>query len=137
MEVLVAALIIGMALAAMARLWSFSYNVTLRTDDSGVAYNLARQAIERIKLSGFVFAPEGTTTRYYGPDGLGESSTAQSNSRYTVSIVVTTDRWMTNASTGITTPAPTAKRDVAVTVRLRGTNEVIHTEGCSLVRSGV
>src|SRR6185437_3642779 len=57
-EVLVAALIVGVCIASLVSLWSFSFMTTRDSDDQDIAYTLARNAIETVKQTGFAFTPE-------------------------------------------------------------------------------
>lgn len=137
MEILIASLLATVVLMGLVRLWQFSYGMTLSTDDRGVAYNIARKAIENVRTTGFKYTADGTVIRYFGPDGLSESQTATANSRYKLTLVVTTDRFITNSQTGAQEPAPLALRTVAATVTLHPQGTVLHTSGCTLSRSGV
>jgi len=137
MEVLIASLLATVVLMGLVRLWQFSYGMTLATDDRGVAYNLARQAIEKIRTTGFAHTAEGASTRYFGGDGLNETQNPTADSRYRMNIVVTTDRFITNTQTGAQEPAPLALRQVGIQVLVYPSGTVLHTTGCTLSRSGI
>jgi len=72
-ELLVALLLLAVAISGLAGLWSFGFNTTRRSQDTGVAYNIARREIEKARNLGFMILPETTTTITY--DGLGNPTT--------------------------------------------------------------
>jgi Tfp pilus assembly protein PilV len=134
-EVLVAALVVGVNLAAMVSLWYFSYNVTAEDEDRMLAYNLARETMESIKETGFWNTPEvsasSPTVHYYdGTETLQDSN--HSAARYTVSSSVVSSSY----SSG-TTPADNATRTVTITVALSANGQTLYTTGTFLVRYGI
>jgi Tfp pilus assembly protein PilV len=136
-ESLVASLLATVVLMGLVRLWGFGYKMTMSTNDKAIAYNLARQTTERVRGTGFNITLDGTDIRYYDAAGLGESYTQTSAHRFRVTLVVTTDRLMTNSQTGATQPAPTALRTAKITVTLIPTNEVLQQTTTHLARAGV
>ena len=93
-EVLVAAGIVGINLAAMTSLWHFSYHMTGLIDDKGIACNLARQTMESIKQTGFTYTAEAPTAspvlHYFGTHQENLDAAA-STARYRVSSTIISD----------------------------------------------
>jgi len=137
MEILIASLLATVVLMGLVRLWQFSYGMTLSTDDRGVAYNIARKAIENLRTTGFKYTTEGTAIRYFGPDGLNETQNPSADSRYKLTLAVTTDRFIINTQTGAQEPAPLALRQVVATVTSYPNGAVLHTSGCTFSRAGI
>src|SRR5207247_1888532 len=52
-ETLIGLLIVGVCIASMVSLWSFSYSLTNKNDARGAEYNIARKTLERFKQTGF------------------------------------------------------------------------------------
>src|SRR5438552_578480 len=52
-EILISVLLLSLSLAAMASLWGFSRKITERSRDTAEYFAIARQEIERDKLTGF------------------------------------------------------------------------------------
>jgi type II secretory pathway pseudopilin PulG len=75
-ELLVATLLLGVALGGLIAIWPFGYNVTRRSQDVAIGYNIARQEVERAKNVGFMLLPEATWTTGY--DGLGQPTSDES-----------------------------------------------------------
>lgn len=135
-EVLVAALILGVSLAAMVGLWYFSANMTASAEDTAVAYNLARKAIEGAKETGFFNTPEASTstpvTHYYdASESLQDGTPSAARYRVTTSVVSSS-----YASGSTTVPANNATRTVIVTVFLSSNGSALYSTGTYLVRSG-
>jgi uncharacterized protein (TIGR02598 family) len=136
-EVLVASLVAAVALLGMVRLWSFSFNTTRATDQQGVGYNIGRQALERVKMSGFDYTTEGSTLRYYKADGSGEASSQQSTSAFCLALTVASDKLAVHSQTGEKRPAPNALRDVAVVVTRLEDGRKVFVGRTNLARSGL
>jgi hypothetical protein len=134
-EVLVSSLILSLSLLAALSLYGFSMNLIDKTGDEGVAYNIARKALENAREAGFsgVNLPEGTLTLYYDSVGTSEGGTQQSTSRFRMLRTVTSDKHVI----GSTNPAPNAVRSVVIEVSYVGSGDVIERTGTVLVRSGV
>jgi hypothetical protein len=130
-------MVAAVALLGMVRLWSFSFNTTRASDQQGVGYNLGRQAIERIKLTGFDYTTEGSVVRYYNEQGKDESSVVKSSSRFRMDVAITTDKLEYHSETGETRPAWNALRDVLVQVRRLEDNRVVFSGRTNLARSGL
>jgi len=64
-ELLVAVVILGLALAGLMGLWTFSFGATGHSQTIGVAYNVARREIERQRTVGYLLAPDGTVANGY------------------------------------------------------------------------
>ncbi len=86
-ELLVALLLIGVAVAGLVALWPFGFTMTRLSQDLGVGYNVARQEMERAKNIGYLVLPEASWTAGY--DGLG-NPTADEDPHYTATASVTT-----------------------------------------------
>lgn len=136
-EVLVAAVVLGLSLTAMVGMFFFSQNLTALTDDSTTSYNLARQQVESIKALGFKYAPEGTSTAYVDRAGLNPVATQDANSYYRVVTVITSDRFAYNATTNTYSVADLALRTVTVTVTRLNDNRQLSLLATYLTRSGV
>lgn len=155
-EVLVAALVIAVSLAATVSLWQFAYNITGQTDDTGTAYSIGRRAIEKIRQTGFRQTPIGTAQQvgdsdpavytatytavaYYDRDGSAESVSQTATSLYQATTTVTTTYAIQapSASGAIYVPADDAVRSVTVTVAALSTGATVCRMGTLLVRSGV
>ena len=137
MEVLVASMVAAVALLGMVRLWSFSFNTTRASDQQGVGYNVGRQALERIKMTGFDFTAEGAVVRYYNAAGTAETSTRGANSAFRLTADVKTDKLGYHSETGQVRPAPDALREVLVTVQRVEDNRVVFVGRTNLARSGL
>ncbi len=127
-EALVASLILALSVMAMISLWYFSFGITTKADNVGAAYTVGRHAMERVKLSGFDFAAEGTTTLYYDHLGGSESATQGANSRMRV---------VTSVSSQGGYPSYSSYRTVKITVTLLDTGETLYTTGAELVKRGI
>src|ERR1041384_6912879 len=96
-EVLIGLALFALSLTATVKLWTFGVFVTRDVEEYGVAYSLGRQALERVKQSGFDKTAEGTSNVYYDAWEGNESSSQINSSRYRVTVVVTSDRLATNS----------------------------------------
>lgn len=133
-EVLFAAALLAVTLMTLGQLWVFGFNMTTRNDDTGVAYQLARIAVEQTKEIGFYNAPEGTVTTYY--DVQENVVTGVSVAcRYSVVVAITSSS--TVAGSSPVAPSNTALRTVIVTVTDTQTGTMLYQTGTYLVRSGV
>lgn len=137
MEVLVASLVAAVALLGMVRLWSFSFNTTRASDQQGVGYNLGRQALERIKLTGFDYTTEGSVVRWYNGLGKDESTIVKRDSIYRMDVGIQTDKLAYHSETGELRPAWNALRDVLVQVRRLEDNRIVFSGRTNLTRSGL
>lgn len=136
-EVLVASMVAAVALLGMVRLWSFSFNTTRASDQQGVGYNLGRQALERIKMSGFDYTTEGSVIRYYDGKGQNESSSRQATSTYRLELTVKTDKLAYNSESGEVRPAWNGLRDVLVQVDRLQDDRTVFSGRTNLARSGL
>lgn len=145
---LVAGVIVAVSLAAIASLFSFSFNMTQRNDEKSVAYNIARIEMEYIRSEGFSNAlitrdstgtitskfKDGSRVTYY--DGAGNKLANSTGAAYSSTLVISSDRSDT-MNDGSLRPAADATRTVIITVRELGGGTAVHTDGTLLVRSGV
>jgi Tfp pilus assembly protein PilV len=134
-ELLVASLLLCIGLMGLVNTWAFSFRVTQNTDNRGTAYVLARQALERVKMSGFNGTAEGTTTAYYN----GNQETAAAAAAYfTVTTSVVSDS-VQSGTAGVAgaVPAPEALRTATVTVKLSSSGLALFTTSTYLVRAGI
>ena len=99
-----------------------------------MAYNLARQATEQIRQTGFTNTPEGSTSAYYNLSEVSVSAAATS-ARYEVVSSVTSSVTVPGSSPG--QPATDALRTVVVTVTLVSSGQVLFQSGCYLVNGGI
>lgn len=134
-ELLVASLLLCIGLMGLVNTWAFSFRVTQNTDDRGVAYVLARQAMERVKMSGFTNTAEGTSTAYYT---AGQATTTVGSAYFTVTTSVVSDQ-VQSGTAGVAgaTPGPEALRTVTVTVQLSASGQKLFTTSTYLVRAGI
>ena len=137
MEVLVASMVAAVALLGMVRLWSFSFNTTRASDQQGVGYNLGRQALERIKLTGFDYTTEGTVVRYYNGQGKDESGVQKRDSIYRMDVTIATDKLAYHSESGETRPAWNGLREVLVQVRRLEDSRTVFSGRTNLARSGL
>jgi len=117
--------------------WAFSFRVTQNTDDKGIAYSLARQAVERIKMTGFTNTAEGTTVSYYNLNQAAASSgTTQAYFKVTTSVV---SDLIQSGTAGVSGAVPTneALRMVTVTVQNASTSTTLFSTKAYLVRAGI
>ena len=127
-EALIAVVIMFTSVAAMVSLWDFSFRMTTNADNEGVAYTIGRHETERIKQSGFDFAPEGSYTTYYSALGVAHS-VQQDGDRFRVTTTVT--------SMGAY-PSYDSTRTVTVTVvSLLPKVETLYRTGTLLVKAGI
>jgi Tfp pilus assembly protein PilV len=136
-EVMVAGIIISIGVMALVSMWSFSYRMTMKSEDTGMSYVLARQATEAARIQGFTSAAEGTATTYYS-GGFSVVSGDSASARYKVVTSVTSSA-VSSGTIGQAgaVPATTAIRTVSVTVSLKSTNEVMHRMATYLVSGGI
>lgn len=133
-EVMIAGLLMSVGIMGLVSMWAFSFNMTVRTDDKGVAYCLGRRALEQVKFNTFKTAAEGTYTYYYDGNQAAVSSTA---ARYRVTVSVVSDQ-VKSGTAGVAgaQPADAALRTVTVTVQLHTSGEVLYQTATYLVRAG-
>ena len=138
LEVMVAALIVGSSLASLVSAWRFSYFMTIRVDDKGVAYSLARQTLETVKQTGFTNTAEITAAapvvHYFDAQEQNQDMTPAA-ARYKVTLSVVSDALAAGSSPAA--PASDALRTVTVTVLLLQTGETLYQTGAYLARAGV
>jgi Tfp pilus assembly protein PilV len=136
-ELLVAALLMSIGLMGMVQMWAFSYTMTSRTDDLSIAYNLGRQEMERVKMSGFTGAAEGTVDKYYDVNQVYLGSTP-GTSRFHCSVSVVSSAVKSGSiGTAGAVPDDAALRTVTVTVRRTGSAGSLYTSSTYLVKGGV
>ena len=97
MEILISSMIIGICLAGMVSLWYFSYRLSQKTDQYGIAYTVGREAMERSKKLGYQYSSPGVSTFYYDNNGSRESSTQTADLSFKA--VVTTTAGTVGAGT--------------------------------------
>lgn len=136
-ELLVASLLLCIGLMGLVNTWAFSFRVTQNTDDRGVAYILARQAMERVKMSGFANTAEGTTTAYYTASQATTTS-GSSTAYFSVVTSVVSDQ-MQSGTSGIAggVPSQQALRTVTVTVNRVPSGQKVFSTSTYLVRAGI
>lgn len=134
-ETLVAGLLLSIGIMGLVSIWLVSFRVTENTDNAAIAYNLGRHALERIKLSGFPSAAEGTSDYYY--DG-NQTVVSAGSSRFWVTTSVVSDSVESGTSGQAgAVPADDALRTVTITVRLQSTAAVLYTTSTYLARAGI
>jgi len=134
-EIMVAGVLLSIGLMGLVNVWLFSFRVTTNTDDKVIAYNLGRQAMERVKMAGFTSAAEGSSDEYYTGDQVLTPSGGTWRFRVTTNIVSDQVKSGTPGVAGAV-PADTALRTVTITVRLVGTAEILYQTTTYLVRAG-
>jgi len=130
-EVLCAAVIVGVCLAAIVTTWSVSFTIAGNADRASIGYTLGRRALEEVKETGFQDSTEGTSTVYYDGSGGNRSTVASNVHTYSVVTTVATD--VMNGAV----PASTALRTVSVTVTVRSTGATVYTCSTYLARAGI
>jgi prepilin-type N-terminal cleavage/methylation domain-containing protein len=118
-EVLVATMILSVLIAGSVSAWVFMLNLTVKVDNSGVAYSLGRQSIERIKQTGFF-----NTTEVAGGNHVYKVVT---------SVISGTP---IDIGGGVIKPADDTLRTVTVSVYSWPGNLLIYTMGTYLARAG-
>ncbi len=133
---MIASLLLCIGVMGLVNAWVFSLRVTQITDDRGIAYNLGRQAVERVKMSGFTNAAEGPSTLYY--DGNQVAQGGASTARYSVSTNVVSDA-MQSGTAGVAggVPAPASLRTVTVTVQVISPSQALYATTTYLARAGI
>lgn len=136
-EMMVAGLLLSIGMMAMVSTWTFSFRVTTNTDNSVIAYNLGRQAIEVLKRNVFPLPQEGTTTAYYDGNQTSVSSTSPSRV-FSVTTAVVSDS-MKSGSAGVAggVPADYSLRHVTVDVILLQTGTTLYHTETNLTRAGI
>ncbi len=138
LEVIVASAVCVLSLSVMIQLWAFSMQLAARTTDKAVACSLARQTVETLKETGFSQTPEATSSaplvHYFAVDTSNQDN-APNSARYKVTTTVVSDA--TVAGSNPVTPAPTALRQVTVTVTLAQSGTTLTTLTTYLVRAGI
>lgn len=132
-EIMIAGLLLSIGMMALVNVWLFAFRVTTNTDDKVIAYNLGRQAMERVKMAGFSSAAEGTTIQYF----TGDQAQVTSGYRFKVTTYIVSDQVSSGTpGTAGAVPADSALRTVTVTVQLHPTNETLYQSSTYLVRAG-
>jgi Tfp pilus assembly protein PilV len=126
-EVLVAALILATNLAVMVHMWYFSWSMTTQSSVRGVAYHIARQAMEMVKETGFMNTQEGANTYYYDAQGAPQAS----SDVYTVTVTTVSNKF----TGGV--PASDSVRTVTINVTSTSTGQLLYTTATQLVRAGI
>ena len=119
----------------MVSTWYVGFSVAVQTDQTGVAYNLGRRAMEEAKQTGFASTPEGTAILYYDSQGGNESATRTSAHAYQVTTVVSSD--LTISSSNPVQPTPDALRTVTVTVTILSNNTTAYQVSTYFARAGI
>jgi Tfp pilus assembly protein PilV len=135
-ELLIAGLLLSISMMAMVQMWAFAYRVTANTDDKGIAYNLGRQAMETVKMSGFDNAAEGSSTAYYNGQQVAQGNSATARYSVTTSVVSSAVNSGTAGQSGAV-PSSFAIRTVSVTVSLVSGGTVLYQTSTYLVRAGI
>ena len=133
-EALVAAALLAISLMGLCQLWTFALRVTIDSDDVAVAYNLARQATEQVRETGFYNTSEGSSTTYYDVQQNSVSAGAAS-CRYQVSLSVTSTTTVPGSNP--VQPGNDALRTVVITVTSKSTGQILVQTGTYLARSGI
>ena len=136
-ELLVASLLMAIGLMGLVNTWFYSYQMTTNTDDSGIAYNLGRFSLERVKMNGFKNAAEGTSNLYYSGNEVAVAA-GSATCRYTATTSVTSSS-VKSGTIGVAgaVPADAALRTVVITVKMYSTNAVIYQTTTYLSRAGI
>lgn len=135
-ELMVASLLLTIGIMALVNMWVFSMRLTIQTDDKAIAYNLGRQAMERVKMAGFTNAAEGTSTTYYNGNQVQQAGAGTARFSVTTSVVSDSVKSGTAGQAGAV-PADAALRTVTITVRLVNGGTTQYTTSTYLVRAGI
>lgn len=131
-EVLAAALVSVICLAALVGMWYFSYGMAFQTDSSTVAYLVGRRGMEVVKRSGFKDSPEGDQYFYYDNQGEREATTKAAHHSYKLHINISTNPTFTG-----TTPPDTSLRTVTIRVYATQNNQELYRSATYLARAGI
>ena len=134
-EVLMSGLILSIGVMGLVGMWSFAFNMTVRTDQMGVAYALSRQALESIKAeyvrnvkANPAYDPASMVrdlTTYYDGNQTAVSE-GSPNKQYAVRTVIAMAQSGNPALYGAT-----------VTVRRVQDNQVLYSSNTYLVKAGI
>lgn len=129
-EALVASLIMAVSVSAMVSLFYFAFNMTMKADSQGVAYTIGRREMEQVKLAGFEFAPDGTTTPGY--DKYGNPATGQDVVFRATTIIVTKN------DPGSSAGSYASHRIVNITVvAVKNSRDILYRSGTHLAKAGI
>ncbi|MCC6730691.1 MAG: prepilin-type N-terminal cleavage/methylation domain-containing protein [Chthonomonadales bacterium] len=136
-ELMVAAVLLGIGLMAVVGLWRFSFEVSVQTDDMGAAYLLGRRAMEAVKMTGFADTAEGAATLYYS-GAQAQVAQGSGSERYRVITQVVSDA-VSSGTAGVAgaVPADGALRTVTISVALVSSGETLYQTRTHLARAGV
>ena len=136
-EILASSLILAVSLTAAIKLFAFSMTLVEKTGDEGIAYNIARRALENTRQKGFKYQnlPDGSTTLYYDSLGNNQASASFTGAKFKLVQSVSSDK-MATLPTG-TVPADNALRAVVIQVYRLPENELLQTTGTYLARGGI
>jgi Tfp pilus assembly protein PilV len=126
-EVLVATLILSVGLTSLIGVWTFAFNITRRTDETGIAYSLARQAVERQRTLGYLYA--GSTTEWYNQNGTSLPDNA--GAYYRVDVAVYTDTTYGGQLSYLN------QKEIAVTVTRLSDSTPLHSTQSYLTMGGI
>jgi Tfp pilus assembly protein PilV len=119
-DMLVASMLLCIGIMGLVGVYSFSFNMTVTTDDMGIGYNLGRQSMENTTRQGFTGAVDGTTTTYYNGSEVVQAN--QNTARYQVVNTVATVNGL---------------RTVTVVVSSVPANTVLYQTNTYLVQAGI
>jgi prepilin-type N-terminal cleavage/methylation domain-containing protein len=146
-ELLAAMAILGVSLAALISLWSFGFNVTKDSQDTAVAYSIARREIEQVRNIGFSSLPRGWSNAKTGqpnqPGKLGQGYDYDAESQTWVPTTSATPHFMAYAqvdpsdSVDPNTVSEGSLRLVRVRVWQREGNRLVVQTESYLTREGV
>ena len=137
-EVLIAALILGIGLAATVSLWSFSYRITGQASDKSQGYSLARQTMEQIRETGFFNTPEADIASpniHYFDGTCTNVDSTPTKAKYKVTSSVVSDLLVSGVSPA--KPANGALRTVTVNVTLAADGTSVYSTSTYLARAGI
>lgn len=135
-ESLAAILILTVGVIGLLSMAAVVYQVTERTDRTGIGTSLARRMIEQTRVRGFFGVEEGTVVLYYDVNGANETTADQSSNMYRVERTVTSSAFEANAA-GQPVFSAQALRTVTVSVFREDTGALIFQTGTYLSRGGL
>src|SRR5579871_673802 len=116
-EIMTATLILAVCVTALVSTWYVAMNMTVSTNEQGIAYNLARETLEQLKETGFdntAEAPPTTPVVHYYDINQNSMDATPTAARFKVTTTVVSD--LTIANSNPVQPAMNALRTVTVTV---------------------
>lgn len=134
-EVLMSGLILSIGVMGLVGMWSFAFNMTVRTDQMGVAYALSRQALESVKAE---YVRNVRANPAHDPASMVRDVTAYYDGNQTaVSQASANKQYSVRTVIAVAQAGNPALCSATVTVRRLQDNQVLYTSNTYLVKAGI